>query len=225
MLSANTVVELDNYLKRNPNLLNKKEKEELKKQFSDFIKRPTHQVVDPLLEFFIHIGEVKSEENEFLNYIEQNYPADRFPKVLEVATGKVCSLGQKLSRSGYRVTAIDPEIRINQNDSRAKGVKLLKRKFTSDFRTEQYDVIVGYNACPVAGALLSKKNIPTVFTICDGPQSDGVLDIGRRVSSKGDFIEELNKRNARIQEVNGLTIVDNSRVLEMNKTEHERKIE
>lgn len=225
MLNADTVVKLDNYLKRNPNLLNREEKQKLKKQFSDFIKKPTYQVADPLLEFFIYIGEVKSAEDDFLNYIKQNYPSDKFHKVLEVATGKVCSLAQQLNKSGYRVTAMDPEIRINQNDQRAKGVKLLKRKFTSDFRTDQYDVIVGYNACPVAGALLSKTNIPTIFTICDGPQSDGVLDIGRRVSSKEEFIEELNKRNARIQEVNGLTIVDNSRVLEMNKTEHERKIE
>lgn len=223
MLNVNTVVELDNYLKRNPNLLNKKEKEQLKKQFSDFIKKPTHQVVDPLLEFFIHVGEVESKEDDFLNYIKQNYPSDRFPKVLEVATGKVCSLAQKLNKSGYRVTAMDPEIRIDQKDSRAKGVKLLKRRFTSDFRTEQYDVIVGYNACPVAGTLLSKRNIPTVFTICDGPQSDGVLDIGRRVSSKEDFIEELNKRDARIQKVNGLTIVDNSRIMEMNKPEHSER--
>ncbi len=225
MLNTNTVVELDNYLKKNPNYLNKDEKQKLMKQFRDYIIDPKPMIEDPLLEFFVYIGEISLKEEKFLNYIVQKYPVSEFPRILEVATGKVCSLAQRLSKCGYRVTAIDPDIRIPQSDPRVKRIKLLKRKFTPDFRVDQYDVIVGYNACPVAGALLRKTNVPTVFTICGGPQSDGRLDIGKNVSSKKEFMEELEKRNGNIQLINGLTIVDNSRILEINKTEHERKID
>lgn len=210
--------ELEKYIKNNPNLLNNEEKQKARLQLVNFAKNPNQPVHDILLEFFIYKGIVPSDEDKFLEYVIRNYPQDKFPRVLEVATGKVCSLAQKLKQHGYRVTAMDPDIRIKLSDQRVKGIKMLKRKFTPDFTTSQYDFILGYNACPIAGTLLNVKNKPVVFTICDGPETDGKLDIDMDINSKKEFVDELAKRGGRIQYINDLTIIDNSRILQINKS-------
>ena len=173
------------------------------------------------MEFFVYSNVVKDLQKDFLKYIMEHYPPNKFPKVLEVAAGKVCNLGQQLKSNGYKVTSIDPNIRIASNDPRVKGIKLLKRKFTPDFSVLPYDVIVGYNACPTAGNLLKINKRPTVFTICDAPETDGKLDIGVDVNSKQEFINELEKINGVITKVGSLTIVDNSRILEINNVLHD----
>lgn len=217
MLNINVeIIELfDRYIKENPNLLTNEEKKKLIKKFGEYIKQPVDGLEDDLLEFFIYAGAVRNLEDDFLKHIIKQYPADKFPRVLEVASGKVCSLSRNLKKAGYMVTAIDPNIRIKPNE--LKGVKILKRKFTNDFNTDTYDLIVGYNACPVAGTLLNVKNKPAVFTICDGPETDKPLDVGNHINSREEFIVELEKRNARLQQIGQLTVVDNSRILEQNK--------
>jgi hypothetical protein len=215
------VDQLEKYIKENPDLLNSEEKKEIRVQLTNSFMESlnSNKVGIPglLLDFFIHEGIIPSEEDKFLEYITNNYPKNKFQRVLEVSSGKVCSLAQKLKKEGYRVTAMDPDIRIRPSDPRVKGVKILKRKFTSDFTTSQYDVILGFNACPVAGKLLNIKDKPVVFTICDRPDTDD-LDIDTIIRSKQDFMEELKRRNGYIENINGLTIVDNSRILNMNKS-------
>jgi len=208
--------EMEKYLKINPNLLNNEEKNKTRQQLLEYARNPKGEVDDLLMEFFVYFNVVKDLQKDFLNYIMEHYPPSKFPKVLEVAAGKVCNLGQQLKRNGYKVTSIDPNIRIASNDPRVKGIKLLKRKFTPDFSVLPYDVIVGYNACPTAGNLLKINKRPTVFTICDRPETDGKLDIGVDIKSKQEFINELEKRNGCVKQIGQLTIVDNSRVLEVN---------
>ena len=98
----------------------------------------------------------------------------------------------------------------------ASIIKLIKRKFTPDFSVLPYDIVIGNNACPVAGPLLKINKKPTLFTICDRPETDGKLDIGVDIKSKQEFINELEKRNGCVKQIGQLTIVDNSRVLEVN---------
>ena len=219
MLDIEAIKLFDKYIKQNPNLLDSQEKKKLIQDFREFIKKPSNQVQDDLLEFFVYAGILKNLEEEFFKYILKEYPSNKFPRVLEVASGKVCSLSKKLKEAGYKVTAIDPNIRIRPNE--LKGVKLLKRKFTKDFDVNLYDIIIGYNACPVAGTLLDIKNKPVVFTICDGPETDKPLDLGNHINSREEFVSELEKRNAKLQKIGKLTIVDNSRILEKGKTTEE----
>ena len=215
------IEELEKYLRINPNLLNNEEKNKLRQQLLEYARNPKGEVDDLLMEFFVYSNVVKDLQKDFLKYIMEHYPPNKFPKVLEVAAGKVCNLGQQLKSNGYKVTSIDPNIRIASNDPRVKGIKLLKRKFTPDFSVLPYDVIVGYNACPTAGNLLKINKRPTVFTICDAPETDGKLDIGVDVNSKQEFINELEKINGVITKVGSLTIVDNSRILEINNVLHD----
>lgn len=211
------ISELQKYLKENPNLLNDEEKTTLKQELVRFVQNPKGPVEDVFVQFLEYIGLIPSDENEFIEYLMKNYSKNKFPRVLEVASGRTCSLAQKLRQKGYAVTAMDPDKRIKPTDERVKGIKMLKRKFTPDFAVSQYDIIVGYNACPVAGTLLSIKSKPTIFTICDAPETDGKLDIGVDISSKEEFIQELIKRNGNIMSIGNLTIIDNSRILESNK--------
>ena len=217
------VEELEKYIKINPNLLNNEEKNKLRQELLEYVRNPKGGVEDLLMEFFVYSNVLKDLQKDFLNYIVEHYPSKEFPKVLEVAAGKVCNLGQQLKKNGYNVTSIDPNIRIASNDPRVKGIKMLKRKFTPDFSVLPYDLIVGYNACPVAGNLLKINKKPTVFTICDAPQTDGKLDIGIDINSKEEFIKELEKRNGFIRQVGNLTIVDNSRVLEIKDVLHDKE--
>lgn len=217
----NIIQELEKYIKRNPNLLNAQEKDKLRRQLIEYANAPEEGVEDLLMEFFVYANIIKSLEDDFLKYVMECYPAEKFPKVLEEATGKVCSLGQKLKQNGYKVTAMDPDLRISSKDPRVKEIKLLKRKFTPDFSVLPYDIVIGYNACPAAGTLLRINKIPTIFTICDAPETDGKLDIGIDIKSKDEFISELEKRNGCVKQVGQLTIVDNSRVLEIKDTSHD----
>ncbi len=216
------IQKLERYIRENPNLLNNEEKNKIRKELFEYVKEPKQMIDDLLQEFFIYSGIMEPYENEFLKYIIERYPVKEFPKVLEIATGKTCSLAQKLKQNGYKVTAMDPNIRISSSDSRVKGIKLLKRRFTLDFSVLPYNIVIGYNACPVAGTLLKIKGRPTVFTICDAPETDGKLDIGVDISSKNEFIAELEKRNGSIKKVGELTIVDNSRILEINDMSYQR---
>lgn len=218
-LETGLIVELEKYLKQNPNLLTSEEKNKVRKLFMNFMDNSNGIVgVEDLLgEFFEYMGFEPSKENDFVEYIIKNYPKHKYPRVLDVATGKVCSMAQKLRDKGYKVTAMDPDIRIKPADSRIKGVKLLKRRLTPDFRTSNFDLVVGFGACPVAATLLNIKDKPVVFTICEAPQTDGKLDIGSEINSKSEFVEQLLRRGACIKRENGLTIVDNSRILELNR--------
>lgn len=218
-MKTDLIIELEKYLKKNPNLLTSEEKNKVRKLLMNFMDNSNGIVgVEDLLgEFFEYAGILPSKEDGFVDYISKNFPKNKYPRILDVATGKVCSMAQKLRDKGYRVTAMDPDIRIKPTDSRVRGVKLLKRKLTDDFRTSNIDLIVGFGACPVAATLLNIKDKPAVFTICEAPQTDGKLDIGSEINSKSEFVEQLLRRGAYIKRENGLTIVDNSRILELNR--------
>ena len=120
------IEELEKYLRINPNLLNNEEKNKLRQQLLEDARNPKGEVDDLLMEFFVYSNVVKDLQKDFLKYIMEHYPPNKFPKVLEVAAGKVCNLGQQLKSNGYKVTSIDPNIRIASNDPRVKGIKLLK---------------------------------------------------------------------------------------------------
>ena len=219
------IEKLEKYIKENPNLLTNEEKRKLRLEFMNCVVKSLKvnqlSISSLLVEFFVYAGALPSKEDKFLEYIKTNYPRDRFPRVLEVSSGKVCSLAQKLKQNGYKVTAMDPDIRIRPSDPKVKGIKILKRKFTSDFSREGYDVILGHDACPAAGTLLRIKDKPVVFTICDRPETDE-LDLGIEIKSKQEFIEELSRRNAHIQKINSLIVIDNSRILEINNIHKEQ---
>lgn len=207
------------YIKRNPDFLNNEEKKELFHELPKYAENPNIPVTYNLIHFLEYAKIISSPEEDFLKYIISKYPKSKFPRVLEVATGRTCSFAQKLRQNGYMVTAMDPDIKIKIGDERAKGIKLLKRKFIPDFDISKYNIVVGFNACPAAGALLSVKSIPSVFTICDMPETDGKLDIGENIDSKQTFLQELIKRKGYVTQFGNLTIVDNSRVLEQNYEE------
>jgi len=84
------IIELfDRYIKENPNLLTNEEKKCLIKMFSEYIKQPVNGVKDDLLEFFVYAGVLRNLEDDFFEHIIKQYPVDKFPRVLEVASGKV----------------------------------------------------------------------------------------------------------------------------------------
>ena len=200
----------ESWLKDNPERLTDQEKEKFRAGLKVWLNRTNGGVLDDeVYDFLVSKGIVRgtNRHDEFASYINKKYSAIRFKRVLDVGAGRMCHLSGKLSKFGYRVTALDPKIRINENEARGMGINISKRKFYCDyaykrgkgFNVQDYDLIVGLEPCDATEHIIRQAimyNIPFEVLLCcaphdglNGEKFDTYLDWYKHLESISDKVK------------------------------------
>ena len=123
------LVALD-YLNKNPNRFNEKEKIMFMQNLRNWADENSNEVYDEVFDFLVDSGiyQGKSREETFLSYLNEKYGAIRFSRILDVGAGRMCKLSEALARYGNMLYAIDPQIRLSQEEAKQRGIKRISLK-------------------------------------------------------------------------------------------------
>ncbi len=159
MLNAIIYSRADNYLKKNTERFNKKEKEQFVEDLREYLSNTNSNVyTDKVYDFLLHEGLVdgKSRESEFAEYLLDKHGNSSIKSVLDVGAGRMCKLSSALSKNGWSMTAIDPKIRLEKKELKERGIEktikapLLCDEFVknmSGVSVIEYDLVVGLEPC------------------------------------------------------------------------------
>ena len=116
---------LDEYLKRNPERFTKPEKDSLITKVYAWLETDEKWILDEVEDFLVWAGIYKHKKREevFRDYIVNKYDVKKYRNVLDVGAGRVCKTSTSLGNSGYIVTAIDPNIRLETKELRERKIK------------------------------------------------------------------------------------------------------
>lgn len=81
--------------------------------------------------------------NYLVSFIQENYPVELYPKILEVASGSG-NLAIKLSRCGYQVTAMDPN---TSSKMLPKNIEVKRELFDENTLVSDYDLGIAVFPC------------------------------------------------------------------------------
>lgn len=147
-----------NYLEKNPYRFNAQEKSKFMEGLKEWIDGKSETIDDVVYDFLVDIGLYKKPRREevFVSYLNQKYGVIRFSKILDVGAGRMCKLSEALAKYGNTLYAIDPNIRLSQNEAKKLGIKSIKtqRFICDDFAkggkgtpVKEMDFIFGLEPC------------------------------------------------------------------------------
>ena len=145
------------YLTKNPERLNEKEKKEFMSHLLANLKGDAKFYYDDVFDFLLKYGFISgiSRHESFAKYITQRFKPTNYTKVLDVGAGRLCHLSQILSNHGFNMFAMDPNIRLLQHEAKSMNIHILKNLFIcDDFKKGKsptditsFDLIVGREPC------------------------------------------------------------------------------
>lgn len=152
------IARAEQYLKQNPDRFTNAEKQKFKVGLAEWISGTSETIDDEVYDFLVSlkIDGRKAREDVFASHIVQKYSNIKFRKILDVGAGRMCKLSNVLSRYGYRMYAVDPNIRLTPKEAgKLKLASISKNRFLCDeFSTDgkgtnikNYDLIVGLEPC------------------------------------------------------------------------------
>ena len=139
------------------------------------------------------------------NYVQKNYPQNKYKKVICVGDGEWCHLGRKLANRGYDVVVVDPfskkEFEMSADDKHG-SLHVVKGKFfdTSKDMIDWSDIIVGVKV-PLCAEDLTKLDKPTIFSISNNPEIYNMRFKGVPIKSAEQLQNEI-ERISKVKRVN-----------------------
>lgn len=158
MLDTYIYRKAEKYLRNNPERLTDKEKNGFYDKLNNWLHGYEKFIYDEIYDFLVAEGFYNGESRvgAFGNYIVQKYPLDNYKNILDVGAGRVCKLSQFLAEKGYKVDAIDTDIRLSNSEANDMGiVRISKYKFLCDEYSNKgkgtnitnKDLVVGLEPC------------------------------------------------------------------------------
>lgn len=152
------IAKAEQYLKVNPERFTNAEKEKFKRGLAEWMAGTSETVDDEVYDFLLSlkVDNRRSREDVFASHLNQKYSHLKFRKILDVGAGRMCKLSAVLSKCGFKMYAIDPNIRLApQEASKLKINSISKKKFLCDefagdgkgTNVQNYDLIVGLEPC------------------------------------------------------------------------------
>lgn len=169
------------YIKLNPDRFNDKEKIRFMQGLKNYIDGNTNVIDDEVYDFFAFIGLTKqTREDKFLNYVNTKYGIIRFSSILDVGAGRMCKLSKALAKYGNTLYAIDPQIRLSQEETKESGIRIYKENFICDryakskqgTNVKKYDYIFGIEPCDATEHIIRqglKYDKPFDVSLCAAP--------------------------------------------------------
>ena len=178
----------DLWLKENPLFLNSQEKQKFVSDLLNFIDCYTNNqgltIKDEVYDFLVQRNLIIAQprEEKFLKYLTQKYKSLNNLEIMDVGAGRVCPLSRAMAREGAKVTAIDPNIRLDEGVLKKENIDLLKRYFQCDqystkyigTNIDEYDLIVGLEPCDATEHIIRqslKYDKPFDIRLCATPHN------------------------------------------------------
>ena len=198
------------YSNRNPDRFNAREKVKFIEDLKCWIEGTSAEIDDEVYDFLIDIGLYKKPKREdaFVSYLNQKYGIIRFSKILDVGAGRMCKLSQALAKYGNSMYAIDPKIRLTQNEAKGLGIKSIKLQ---NFECDEFaksgrgtpvsyiDYIFGLEPCDATEHIIRqglKYDKPFDVLLCAAPHKS--LD-GKEFKNYEDWYEYLSSISAEVE--------------------------
>lgn len=211
------------YLELNPERFNAQEKLKFMKGLQEWISGKSETIDDEVYDFLIaaKFKEDKAREEVFASYLNKKYGHLAFRRVMDVGAGRMCKLSAKLAQSGAKMYAIDPNIRLTQEEAYELGIsQISKDKFVCDKAAESgikgtnvrpMDILVGLEPCDATEHIIRqglKYDKPFDVLLCAAPHDS--ID-GKSFRTYEEWYEYLLKISAEvgINEVGGSYIASN----------------
>ena len=157
MTKDELIVTAFEYLEFNPERFNDQEKMKFMSDLQEWMSGKSETISDEVYDFLVMINATKSKAREvvFHNYINEKYGYLAFRRVLDVGAGRMCKFSNLLAKNGAKVTAMDPKIRLTEEEADKKNIIIKKDIFECDefarygsgTNVTPYDLIVGLEPC------------------------------------------------------------------------------
>lgn len=144
---------------------------------------------------------IETPSAQVLDYVLQNYPVQKYPRILCVGDGQHSHLGRKLAMNGYTAVSVDPVARkefssrnVIGNNGRVGKFKAIQAGFYKDSEDmiNWANVIVGAKV-PICAEDLVQLNKPTVFNISGNPEMYNMSFNGISIKSEEQLRKEISK--------------------------------
>ena len=152
------IAQAEQYLKRNPERFTTAEKEKFKLGLAEWMAGRSETIDDEVYDFLLSlkVDGRKPREEVFASHIIKKYSNIQFRKIMDVGAGRMCKLSSVLAKCGYKMYAIDQNIRMTSKEAgKLKIASISKNKFVCDefassgkgANIQNYDLIVGLEPC------------------------------------------------------------------------------
>ena len=174
------IAQAEQYLKRNPERFTTAEKEKFKVGLAEWLAGTSETIDDVVYDFLLSlkVDERKPREEIFASHITGKYSNIQFRKIMDVGAGRMCKLSSVLAKCGYKMYAIDPNIRLTPKEAgKLKIASISKNKFLCDefsasgkgTNVQNYDLIVGLEPCDATEHIIRqalKHDKPFEIALC-----------------------------------------------------------
>lgn len=187
----------EEYLKRNPERFTAFEKDKFLTDLRAYIFKQDKAIADEVFDFLVSekLVENKPRTETFVRHIISKYNSPC--KVLDVGAGRMCNLSTALGKRGFKTTAIDPKIRLKDNEIKQRKIqKIIKQPFYCDeygkgTNISNFDLIVGLEPCDATEHIIRqslKYEKPFEISLCYQAH-DGLN--GQKFATPEDWYEHL----------------------------------
>ncbi len=172
------------YLELNPERFTDQEKMKFMQGLQEWISGKSETIDDEVYDFLIaaKISDEKSREEQFASYLNGKYGHLAFRRVMDVGAGRMCRLSTLLAKNGARMYAIDPNIRLSEEEAYERGIAQISTgHFVCDWALERgrkgtnvrpMDILVGLEPCDATEHIIRqglKYDKPFDVVLCAAP--------------------------------------------------------
>lgn len=191
------------YLELNPERFTDQEKMKFMKGLQEWIAGTSETIDDEVYDFLIaaKLSKEKSREEKFASYLNGKYGHLSFRRVMDVGAGRMCRLSTLLAKNGAKMYAIDPNIRLSDEEAYGLGISQIStRTFVCDWalgrdgkgtNVRPMDVLVGLEPCDATEHIIRqglKYDKPLDVLLCAAPHNS--ID-GRQFRTYEEWYEYL----------------------------------
>ncbi len=145
----------EEYLKFNSERFTPFEKDKFILDLKAYLFKQDNAIADEVFDFLVSekLIENKPRTYSFIRHLINKYNTTTTPKVLDVGAGRMCHLSTELGRRGFKVTAMDPKIRLRDNEIKPRKIQsIIKQPFYCDeygkgTDISNFDLVVGIEPC------------------------------------------------------------------------------
>ena len=200
------------YLNENPEMFNLQEKQRFVEYLNEFLNQNdmSQGVRDEVCDFlvFTKLFNLKPRHEEFANYVIKKYGKLGSRRVLDVGAGRTCKLANPLIDAGFTYSAIDPNIRLEEENAMELGFQSIQKDFfyCKEFApngkatdVKDIDLLVALEPCLGAEHVIRRgleEGIPFEILLCY--ENHNALN-GQKFRTPEEWFEHLQKISSEVR--------------------------